>query len=467
MKRSFIAALLLLVAGMQVAKAQAVHLKLSNGSNYFYGIDELDSIMFITESFAGGYECVDLDLPSGTIWATCNVGASSPEDFGGHFAWGETEPKTSFDWNSYKWMNEGQSSFTQLNTYTFPDGQTEGCWYEGKTFVGDSLNQLLLVHDAAAANWGTKWQMPTKEQFQELINSAYTTTEWTQLNGVNGRKITSNSNGKSIFLPAAGEYYGSYLDESLGAYWSCELSTDNCNSATYLSFNSSRIYLTSFSRALGHSIRPVRTREHEYVDLELPSGTLWASCNVGANNPWDFGTYFAWGEIEPKQESNYNWSGYKWCEGTKRTITKYCTDWSYCDEYADPDGKIELEPMDDAATVNWGSQWQMPSLAQCLELLNPNYTTWMWTQQNEVYGIKITSKRNGKSIFLPATGDPPRGRFSADDVIFGFYWSRTLNTHYPHRAYSLGITFENIMNDFYDRNSGYSVRPVRKKQEAF
>ena len=463
MKKTFFSILLLLLAGIQTAQAQAVLLNLSDNRTITLGVDELDSIVFSpTLSYAGGYEYVDLDLPSGTLWATCNVGASSPEDFGGHFAWGETETKSSYDWNSYKWMNEGQSSYTQLNRYTFPDGQTEGCWYDSKIFFGDGLTQFLPVHDAAAVRMGCMWQTPTAEQFQELINSAYTTTEWTQMNGVNGRKVTSLSNGKSIFLPAAGEYYGTYLDESLGAYWSRSLSPDLCNRASYLSFNSERIFVTNFNRSLGHSIRPVRAREYEYVDLELPSGTLWATCNIGANNPWEFGAYFAWGEIEPKYEDDYDWSAYKWCEGTERSITKYCTNGGSCTDDAYPDGKVELEPMDDAATANWGSDWQMPNLAQCLELLNPNYTTEMWTQQNEVYGIRITSKRNGKSIFLPAAGDPPNGWLDRG-IIFGSYWSRNLDTHASESAYMLNISFESIRIDKWYRCNGYSVRPVRKK----
>ena len=466
MKKLLLSILLVLMAGIQTANAQTVQLRMSDGKSLTYGIEELDSILFLTESYAGGYEYVDLDLPSGTLWATCNVGASNPEDYGDHFAWGETEAKSSYEWNGYRWMNEGQSSYTQLNTYTFPDGQTEGCWYNGNRFVGDSLAQLLPVHDAAAVRRGCMWQTPSVEQFQELINSAYTTTEWTQLNGVNGRKITSLSNGKSIFLPAAGIYYGTYLDESYGAYWSRELSSDYCTRASYLSFNSNGIYLTSFSRSLGHSVRPVRTKEYEYVDLELPSGTLWATCNIGANNPWDFGAYFAWGETEPKQEGDYDWEAYKWCKGTERTITKYYTNWAYCAEDGYPDGKLELEPTDDAATANWGDGWQMPSLAQCFELLNPNNTTIMWTQQNDVYGIKITSKRNGKSIFLPATGEPPHGGFLAYELLSGYYWSRNLDTNDPRWAYSLEISFESIRADGWYRYSGRSVRPVRKQAPA-
>ena len=95
--------------------------------------------------------------------------------------------------------------------------------------------------------------------------------------------------------------------------------------------------------------------EHEWVDLGLTSGTLWATCNVGATAPEDYGDYFAWGETEPKED--YSWSTYKWCNGSYKTQTKYCTN----SKYGTVDDKTELEPEDDAAFVNWGSTWRMPT----------------------------------------------------------------------------------------------------------
>ena len=86
----------------------------------------------------------------------------------------------------------------------------------------------------------------------------------------------------------------------------------------------------------------------EYVDLGLPSGTMWATCNIGANYPEDYGDYYAWGETETK--SNYDWSTYKWCKGSEDTLTKYCTD----NDYGTVDNKTVLDPEDDAAHVKWG-----------------------------------------------------------------------------------------------------------------
>ena len=197
------------------------------------------------------------------------MGAGSPEEYGLYFAWGETQGYTgdtsdgrSFDWASYKWMNPGQSSWEQINKYTFADGQTSACWYSDGTFVGDGLTELLPEDDAATANWGGDWRMPSRDQIDELINSEYTTTEWTTQNGVNGRKITSKSNGNSIFLPAAGCRYGTslYNAGSYGDVWSRSLGTDSSDSAYSLDFGSGNIGWGDYGRYIGQSVRPVRAQ---------------------------------------------------------------------------------------------------------------------------------------------------------------------------------------------------------------
>ncbi len=330
------------------------------------------------------------------------------------------------------------------------------------------------------------------------------------MNGVYGRKITSKSNGNSIFLPAAAYRYGTSLSSAVGNYghyWSRSLRTSYSYDADHLDFNFSDIYASGYcNRYYGQSVRPVRViavsnielsqtelsvkvggslqlsatilpeyasnkdvkwessnadiatvdetgkvvavavgtcmitcsaadgsgvkaeckvtvqnETHEWVDLGLPSGTLWATCNVGANSPEEYGDYFAWGETEPK--TDYSWSTYKYCKGSCDTMTKYCTS----SDYGIVDNKTELEPSDDAATANWGSEWQMPSLEQCKELYNNNYTTTTWTVMNGIYGRMIVSNSNGNSVFLPAAG------WQADAIIdgtggYGYYWSRSLYT---------------------------------------
>ena len=213
--------------------------------------------------------------------------------------------------------------------------------------------------------------------------------------------------------------------------------------------------------------------EHEYVDLGLPSGTLWATCNVGAEKPEDYGDYFAWGETKPK--SVYTWDTYKWCNGLTdknsdvcKTITKYCAN-SYFGYNGFTDNKTELEAADDAATANWGSGWQMPTLDQIKELYKGGYTTTEWTTQNDVNGRKITSKSNGNSIFLPAAGYISR----PDNVVgvygsaSGHYWSRSLSSSYSDSGCLLhfGPPHDDYPSDIYwshgYRYGGMSVRPVR------
>lgn len=133
------------------------------------------------------------------------------------------------------------------------------------------------------------------------------------------------------------------------------------------------------------------------VDLGLPSGTLWATMNIGATNPKDYGDYFAWGETEPKNV--YNWYTYKWCNGSNnKALTKYCSDSSY----GIVDYKTELERVDDVAYVNWGPSWCMPTKEQQDEL-REKYR-WTRTMRNSVNGYLVIGP-NGSSMFLPAGGN--------------------------------------------------------------
>ena len=138
----------------------------------------------------------------------------------------------------------------------------------------------------------------------------------------------------------------------------------------------------------------------KYVDLGPPSGTLWATFNIGASAPEEAGLFFAWGETKPKD--NYTWTNYQHCDGTYLTMNKYCTD----DYYGTVDGKTQLEPADDAATVLLGKGWSMPTKEQFEELVyNENkYTTCTITTQNSVQGLLVTSVINDASIFLPIGG---------------------------------------------------------------
>jgi len=198
---------------------------------------------------------------------------------------------------------------------------------------------------------------------------------------------------------------------------------------------------------------------HAYVDLGLPSGTLWATCNIGADKPEDYGDYFAWGETTGYNsgKTNFNWSTYKYSKGSRTTLTKYCTS-SGCGTV---DNKTELEAADDAATVNWDADWQMPSLAQIQELFYSGKTTTTWTTQGGVYGRLITSNKNGNTLFLPAAG----ARYDSglrDASLLCYYWSRSLFMGDYEDAPD-DLCYYSVIVGWYDdgRIYGRSVRPVR------
>ena len=476
------------------------------------------------------HEFVDLGLPSGLKWATCNVGATKPEEYGEYFAWGETEPKKEYSWLNYKF---------ELGTdYNGPFSK-----YVTNSSYGTVDNKTVLdpEDDAAHVNWGGSWRMPTDAEWTEL--KAKCTWTWTIQNGVNGRLVTG-PNGKSIFLPVAGHRDGTSLYEagSYGDYWSLSLNTYYPFFAYGFYFDSYYVSWNNYFRCNGLSVRPVygefipgefipvasisldktslelnvedkqqltatvspsnatakevlwessdifiatvdqtglvtavapgtatitaygssgvsasctvtikkKAVEPEYVDLGLPSGTKWATFNVGATKPEEYGDYFAWGETEPK--SNYDWSTYKWCNGSETTQTKYNTSSSY----GTVDNKTVLDPEDDAAHVNWGGSWRMPTYAEWTELRTN--CTWTWTSQNGVNGRLVTGP-NGKSIFLPATGY----RYDTDlnsAGSYGNYWSSSLYTDAPDKAYSALFNSDAVgWGDRY-RLYGFSVRPV-------
>ena len=204
-----------------------------------------------------------------------------------------------------------------------------------------------------------------------------------------------------------------------------------------------------------------QTNGHEYVDLGLPSGTLWATCNVGANKPEEYGNYFAWGEIQPK--TKYGWDTYKYSKTKKRLfetealITKYCDEAEFgYDGFTD--GLAELQPIDDPATANWGNGWYTPKREQWDELkANTNSE---WTTRNGVEGRLFTSKKNGQSLFLPAAGS----RWSDYDELpgsYGVYWSSSLYTDGPLGAWSFGFNSNDTDVGDDDRDDGQSVRAVR------
>lgn len=188
----------------------------------------------------------------------------------------------------------------------------------------------------------------------------------------------------------------------------------------------------------------------EYVDLGLPSGTLWATKNIGGAHPEDSGEYFSWGETEPKE--TYFWPDYLFGNGASHSISKYNT----------TDGKTELDADDDAATARLGSCWQTPTRSQLWELVGGQYTSVVWTMRKGVCGHLITSKENGNSIFLPASGEMVGSSIEGSGT-YGKYWSRTLNfgsNTNINDACILQTTLSGCFMSHMSRYEGLCVRPV-------
>lgn len=207
----------------------------------------------------------------------------------------------------------------------------------------------------------------------------------------------------------------------------------------------------------------------EAVDLGLPSGIKWANMNLGAEAPEDHGLYFAWGEtvgidIESEEERVFDWDSYKWSNCSSTTMTKYCTEgihYSYDGRdyyFGTVDNKTELDPEDDAAYVNWGTEWRMPKVEDIMELLNN--TTSEWTMQNGVDGRRFTGA-NGNSIFLPVTGYID-GVYLYGLTRYGHYHSASLWQDCPWSAQLLTFWEKMVYPDCdLRRNMAYPVRPVQ------
>ena len=227
-----------------------------------------NELNFVTLDNGGNdHEYVDLGLPSGTLWATCNVGANAPEEYGDYFTWGETSIKDWYSWDTYQHCYGIGSTLTK-----YCNNASYG--YNGFT---DSLTTLLPEDDAATFNWGSNWRMPTKEEWQELNNN--TTCTWTTKNGVYGRLFTS-SNGNSLFLPAAGIRDGSSLHHSdWGHYWSSSLYEGDPNYGGMFFFNSEGCNVSDRGRCFGLSVRAVCSS----VQSNTPMGAINGKFTINNN----------------------------------------------------------------------------------------------------------------------------------------------------------------------------------------
>ena len=342
-------------------------------------------------------EYVDLGLPSGNLWAKCNLGASSPEAYGDYYAWGEVEPKQEYTYPNHKWYKEGAPSlgFTKYNNE------------DGKLTLEDE-------DDAVIQKLGNGWRTPTLADFRELTNQKLTTIKKTTLNGVAGYQITSKKNGKSVFIPCAG-FKNSQKPQTRAISDDEEVAICMTNlrridyqvfNAWSFAFEQDRIGRYGKRRPDGISVRPVKGPgmpiPNNCVDLGLASGLLWAKCNMGTTEPTQPGDYYAWGETSPKKKYySDNYKYYIWKDYDLKRITKY----------NEEDGKTVLELEDDAARANLGVGYRIPTKADWEELLEDCKWEAVTTTLSEIIDPsqkkviarwKVTGP-NGNSIVLPTT----------------------------------------------------------------
>ncbi|MBO7588457.1 MAG: hypothetical protein J6T18_03415 [Bacteroidaceae bacterium] len=372
-------------------------------------------------------EKVDLGIP-GVLFASCNLGADSPEQLGDLYAWGETQPKTTFSLSNYEYYNSSTNAWKGLKN------DISGTQY-----------------DAATAVLSEGWHMPNKD-VMSIMSYCYYSGHVKRIyyQGVFGYLVIGFGlyRDNAIFLPESLDY----------SYWTSTKYDDESAMALTINFPEVEPDITKVERYCGCYIRPVYgTCEYpmEYVDLGL--SVKWATCNIGACLPELFGDYYAWGETETK--SNYDWSTYKWCNGSYNTLTKYNTR----SGYGTVDNKTVLDPEDDVAHVKWGGDWRLPTKEELDELSNNCTWTWYSSGNSEfggVAGCKVTSKKSGytdRFIFLPAAGC--RDETGLDGAgSYGHYWSSSFSTDYSSLAW--GIYFGGVEVDSSNRSCGRSVRPV-------
>lgn len=357
---------------------------------------------------------VDLGLPSGNLWAECNLGASSPEAYGDYYAWGEVKPKQEYTYPNHKWYKEGAPSlgFTKYNNE------------DGKMTLEDE-------DDAVIQNLGNGWRTPTLADFRELTNQKLTTIKKTTLNGVAGYQITSKKNGKSIFIPFAGFKRDKPQTREISADEEVAVCMTNLRriddrvyNAWTFAFQNDRIGRYGKLRPDGISVRPVKGPgmpvPNNCVDLGLNSGLLWAKYNMGATEPTELGDHYAWAENSTKKKyTANNYKYYKWGEYELKRIKKY----------NEEDGKTVIEPDDDAARVNLGVGYRIPTQEDWKELLDdciwkPEFITLPEimdpSQTKFIARWKVTGP-SGNSIILPMT---------AGVVCDGFYDYTDKNTYY-------------------------------------
>lgn len=372
---------------------------------------------------------------------------------------------------------------------------------------GESSNDLTGAY--ANADWGIynkienggkckgMWRLLTKEEWEYLIGNntkrsgkwgactiagIYTgvillpddytlpsgcsyTAGWNNLYGTNQYTYAEWEKMQAagaVFLPAAGQRSGTSLNVAgiQGYYWSSSHHPDYAQAAYIMHiWNTGSLTISDGTRSIAQSVRLVRRMQtplegRVWVDMGLPSGTLWYSCNVGTTKPQGYGAYFAWGETKPK--ADYSWDTYKW--GTaENALTKYCNDTSYgLDGYTD--SYTRLEQGDDAARSSMGGDVRIPTKSEWQELIDSCYGE--YTTYKGAKGWMFTSKTNSNRLFLPAAG-LRSGTNSPYAGVEGGYWSSSLCEDFPDHAWLMGFDSDDQVVGLNDRYYGRPVRAVK------
>ena len=391
-----------------VTKTEYAFLDKKGESYDIYDVNGTKTGSVVSEKYqdpANGHKYVEI---GGLKWATVNIGAKSPTDFGLYFAWGETQGYTAEQCGD----EEGQRKFS-MNEYKYATNIQDNYNADMTKYNStDNKTVLDLSDDAASVNWGGYWRIPTKEEIDILISS--TTNEYVtnyQGSGVSGRLLTSKEDESiKIFFPTSGHYHtGRFMSEP-GFYKTSSLSENNIMNSYVMNIFGYTLYQTTYQRYVGSTIRPIldyqeeqetpsngiNTNGHDYVDLGLPSGTLWANINVGALSETGYGNYYQFGKGADPYEI------------TNGTI-----------DYEGTEPVLDLSV--DTARQVWGGDWTMATAGQFGELLE--YTTHYYVQDFNNSGISgevfISTSDDTKYIFLPG-GNYWTSNSKADDdsVIF-------------------------------------------------
>lgn len=423
MKKSII--LLIGIIVCITASAQNVmRVELNDGTVAKYQTADVKQITFEEDMPVG--TPVDLGLPSGTLWADFNIGASKPSEPGNYYGWGETETHDSYSWE----------------TYALWDYDNE-VWIK---WEGDSLDFGKTNIDVASIKWGDQWRTPSHAQFQELAD--YCTWTLAEEDGMKGYKVTGK-NSNSIFIPFNGVITDNkQLVGAIGNYWSSSRvensDFEHLGWALFIAPGEDKEDSIDPSasgyRYYGYGIRPVignSTERHniEAVDMALPSGTKWANMNIGATTPEETGNYYAWGEVSTKKI--YDSEHYAYYDEATQTfqLVGEQRESIYYDAGKQKNDTVNVYDIQlssyDVAVSKMGDNWMIPTLEQFRELMK--YCTWTWTTQNGVNGYLITATNNN-TIFLPAVGHYCEDNISSDGTSF-YYWTENMSSSESDQAY--------------------------------